>query len=220
MPPIPKRLGMAAAAVLALATTGSAAAAVNIVPTHTSSVEVTNLAGVLRAGSPWGPGSTASNTFAPIDGVFAPENQQWNNGSFWWDEDASVNPLGKVYWTVLFDAAYTLDRFVVQADDNDSYRLEWWDGATWQTAWDVAAVNTFGLVTRDSGVIGPITTDRLRFSSLTGDNYYALSELQAFSAAIPEPAVWAMLLMGFALVGTGLRSRHPALASRGVSRSR
>ncbi len=32
--------------------------------------------GVLRAGSPWGPGSTASLLTYPVDNVFEPEGQQ------------------------------------------------------------------------------------------------------------------------------------------------
>lgn len=204
-----KRSTMIALAVATTAASQPAAAATNIIPGNWTLITPTGSTGVLRAGSTWGPGSTLSNSAAPTDGTFAPEGQQWNNGSFWWDEDPSVNP-SPVTWEIQLDQAYTVDRFVVQADDNDSYLLEYWDGAGWQSAFAVAFQPSFGLVTRDSGMIGPITTDRLRFSATGGDNYYAVSEIQAFQA-VPEPGAWAMLILGFGLVGHALRRRRPSI---------
>jgi hypothetical protein len=198
-------LRLAALAGLAFAAAAPAQAATNVIPGHWTSGSTDGVAGVLRAGAPWGPGSTPSDLEAPVDGAFAPENQQWNNGSFWWDEDATIN-AAPVHYTIVLDGLFTLNRFLVQADDNDSYLLEWWDGAAWQTAFNIAAVNTFGLVTRDSGVIGAITTDRLRFSATGGDAYYAVAEIQAF--AVPEPATWGLMLAGFGVAGAALRHRR------------
>lgn len=213
--------GLVACSALALVAS-SASAAVNIIPDHTVSVSVTNVAGVLRSSEwAWG-GWSASDDNAPLDGVLAPEHQQWNSGSFWWDESAAVNPLGKVVFTVALDAAYTLDRFVFQADNNDRYRLQWWDGAAWLNAWDIAPDRTSkGLTTRDSGVMDAITTDRLRFWAVAGDGYYGVSELQAFAsvtpafaaAAVPEPRTWAMLLTGCALAGAAMRRRRSSVAA-------
>lgn len=185
------------------------AAATNVIPGNVSSITVTGTHGVLRAGSPWAPGSTPSDASLPADGAFAPEGQQWNNGSFWWDADPSVNQ-SPVYWEVLLTQAFTVDRFVVQADDNDSYLLEYWDGAAWQSAYAVPFQFSFGLVTRDSGMLSPITTDRFRFSATAGDNYFAVSEIQAFQA-VPEPGAWALMILGFGLVGNALRTRRPAV---------
>jgi len=197
--PVP---AIAAAAAVALAAAAPASAA--IIADHWFSVTVDGVDGVLRAGSPWVPGSTPTSALAPVDGEFEPTGQQWNNGSFWWDEDPSVNQTPVTY-TIVLDGFYTLRRFLMQADDNDSYHVEWWDGATWLTAWDVPAVNTFGLETRDSGVLAAITTDRLRLSGSGGDGYYAISEFQAFG--VPEPATWALMIGGFALAGAALRRR-------------
>lgn len=180
-----------------------ALAATNVIPGHVVSVSVSGIHGTLRPGSPWGLNSTASSLVAPVDGIFAPNQQQWNNGSFWWDEDPAVT-RAKLYYEMQLDHAYTVNRFVVQADDNESYLLEYWDGGGWQTAFAVATLPSFGLVTRDSGLIGSITTDRFRFSATGGDNYYAVSEIQAF-AAVPEPATWAMLILGFGLLGGAMR---------------
>src|SRR5688572_14683582 len=129
-------LGIFLAAALAVATP---AAAVNIIPEHTTSVASDGAHGVLRAGSEWVPGSTTSDLDLPVDDLFAPEFQQWNNGSYWWDEDPSVNDAA-VHYTIELDGLLTFRRFVVQADDNDSYLLEWWDGGAWQTAWAIPPV--------------------------------------------------------------------------------
>lgn len=179
--------------------------AANIIPGNVTGINVTGTPGVLRAGSPWGPGSTPSDANTPADGLFVPEQQQWNNGSFWWDHDSSVNQ-GPVYWEVQLDQAYTVDRFVVQADDNDRYLVEYWDGGAWLSAYTVPFQFSFGLVTRDSGIGARITTDRFRLSAIDGDNYFAVSEFQAF-AAVPEPATWAMLILGMGVVGGAMRRR-------------
>ncbi len=190
----------------------SVQAATNIIPGGWSVISSNGSQGVLRAGSPWGPGSAPSSHLNVVDGVFRPEGTQWNNGSFWWDQDASVNPA-QVFLEIFLNQVYTIDRFVVQADDNDSYLIEYWDGAAWLSAYAIPTQPSFGLVTRDSGALAPISTNRLRFSATGGDNYYALSELQAFQA-VPEPATWMMMIGGFALVGAAMRRRRrqPALA--------
>ncbi len=199
------KLRMATLLLVSALLTAGAAEAGNIIPPHWSIINSDGLHGVLRAGSPWGPGSTPSALGAPVDGVFAPETQQWNNGSYWWDEDPSVNPSTPVHYTIQLDGVFTLDHFIMQADDNDTYRVEWWDGAAWQIAWDVPAIPSFGLVTRDSGVFAPISTDRLRLTATSGDNYYAISEFEAF--AVPEPGSLSLALLALGLAGLGSARR-------------
>lgn len=186
-----------------------AAAATNIIPGNWTVISWPGFAGVLRAGSPWGPGSTPSSAVAPASGTFQPTAQQWNKGSFWWDQDASVN-ASPVTWTIQLNQLYTINQFKVQADDNDSYLLEYWTGSAWANAFNIAAVGGFGLQTRDSGILGvPITTNRLRFSAVSGDNYYSLGQLAAFgNTAVPEPATWAMLILGFGVIGVTMRRRQ------------
>jgi hypothetical protein len=198
------RLSLFALAAASLVVAGPVAAA-NLIPAHTSSVASDGVTGVLRAGSPWGPGSTASDLNAPVDGVLAPEFQQWNNGSYWWDEDPSVNSTTPVHYTIQLDGLFTFGHFLMQADDNDSYRVEAWDGAAWQNVWDVPTLPSFGLRVRESGTLAPVTTDRFRLTATGGDNYYAISEFRAFS--VPEPGAWALMIAGFGLVGAALRRR-------------
>ncbi|MBW8815509.1 MAG: PEP-CTERM sorting domain-containing protein [Caulobacterales bacterium] len=201
-----------AASLAALLTATTARADTNIVPGHWDSIHLTGTYGVLRAGSPWGPGSTPVDLLAPVDGAFQPEGTQWNNGSFWWDADPSVNPSTEVTYTIHFDGLFSLSRFVVQTDNNDTYRLDWWDGTAWQAAWNIPEAPSYGLRTHDTGTVPAITTNQLRFVATGGDNYYAVSEIQAFgSAAVPEPAAWAMMITGFGLAGALLRRRRATL---------
>ncbi len=194
-----------------LSSASTALAATNIIPTATQSISINRGHGVLRAGSPWVPGSTPSDLATVTDGVFAPEGQQWNNGSFWWDEDASVDAT-QMFVTIQLDATYTLDRFIVQADDNEEYVVDYWNGIAFVALEDLGV----GLQTRDSGTIAPITTDKLRLSARLGDKFYSISEFQAFGAPVPEPATWAMMLIGFGFAGSALRRRRgqSALAIR------
>ena len=87
--------------------------------------------GTLRPNSGWEAGSTNSDVVRIVDGVFAPESQQWNNGSFWWDETQTVSPY---YTTVVLNGSYAFDRVVLQADNNDNYLVEYFDGVSEQGA--------------------------------------------------------------------------------------
>lgn len=185
----------------------SVAHAQNVIPDHWTTISRPFGEGVLRPGSGWDAGSTPSNVLSLVDGILYPEGQQWNYGSYWWDETQTVSPF-QTY--LQLDASYTFDRLVLQADDNDDYLIEFWNGSAWQTAFWAGATGGYGLTTRDSGMLSAFTTDRFRFTGLNGDQYYAMSEFQAFAAGVPEPASWAMLVVGFGLAGGAIRSRRKA----------
>jgi len=166
----------------------------------------------------WGGGQTA-NSQTVVDGVFFPKNRQWDQGPVWWDDrDGVANHV-----VIDLNGTFTLESFIIQADDNDAYLLEHWDSgsATWQTTWNVANYNHtgWGMQTRpnvynnlERHVLGStVTTDALRFSGNLGnsDRLFSVSEIQAFGYAAPTPvplpaAVW---LFGSSLAGLGVCRR-------------
>lgn len=196
------------AAIAVMVSATAASAATNILPTAVTGTTVTGVDGVLR-GPDWSVGATPSSETTVYDEVFEPEGQQWNIDSFWWDQDPTVNP-GPVSLALQLDRTYVIEQFIIQADDNDAYRIEYWNGSAWETAWDVPTLPSFGLRTRPTFVLAtPITTNALRVSgALPSDNYYGVSELQAIGTAVPEPGAWALMIGGFGLAGTVLRSRR------------
>src|SRR5687768_1549347 len=128
------RNALAAAGLVALSL--GASAATNVLPTGWSVISTVGSVGTLRAASGWETGASLAAQSSIVDGAFVPQFTQWNAGSWWWDQDPSVN-ANQVVTTITLNQAYTLDSFAVQADDNDTYRLEYWNGAAWQLAWDI-----------------------------------------------------------------------------------
>ena len=194
-----------------LAGTGhSVAASVNVLPANSASISITGVFGTLRAGSIWLPGPVASAT-SIIDGTFLPSATVWNQGTLWWDADPTVNAF-PVATVIQLASAFVLDRFVVQGDDNDVYQLDYWDGAAWLAAYTAPAVGGFGMQTRDSGLLGPIITDRLRITASGGDGYYSISEIQAFSTTvIPLPGALLLFATGAGAFGLLARRRRSVL---------
>jgi len=199
------------AAGTALAMTAQAAMAETNVLLGTTPV-VAGTLGELRPGSGWSNLPEAPVT-SLTDGVFRPNETTWNDGSVWWDEFQG----GPVTITFNLGAVHQLNRFVIQADNNDYYQLQYLSGATWVNAFEAVAIPGYGLMTRDSGLVPAIQTSELRLIEpfppvYPADQYYAVSEVQAFQ--VPEPATWALMLLGVTAIGAGMRmQRKAALAA-------
>jgi hypothetical protein len=124
------------------------------------------------------------NPFLPTDGAVAPEGAQW---------DA---PVGVIWDTGAGAITYDLGQpmpvsaFVVQADANDTYKIF---GATedkpdgYKLLVEIENVLNVGHGLRTRSVnVTPTLVRYLRIGEPLGDNFYSLSELQAFCQA-PTP---------------------------------
>ncbi len=137
------------------------------------------------------------------DGVFVPEQQQWNKDSLWWN--GHKNPANEIY--IDLGGLFRIDNFVVQADNNDVYRIDYkTNSGDWLTAHTVNSVASWGLVTRDIDLDSSIWGNALRFVAISGDAFHAVTEIQAFGVVdVPEPSPTALILAGLLAVGLARR---------------
>jgi hypothetical protein len=200
-----RRLVAGAALTLAIALTASSAMATTNVALGATVTD--SGTGFGQFSSQWGAGSLAQLATV-TDGVFLPEQTQWNTGSVFWIGGA---PDTTDYIDVALSGLATIDSFTVQADDNDSYLIQYLDGSNWVDAATIPSVPSYGLVTRSVTLSTPITTSAFRITAgnQAGDGYYGVSEFQAFGSlnGVPEPSTWAMMLIGFGMVGFAVRKR-------------
>jgi hypothetical protein len=110
-------------------------------------------------------------------------------GTFWSAPDAVVAPSSsRLEWDMR--SVKQIKAVLVQGDNNDEYVFEGSvDGVTYKPLWIAPAVFTsgMGLRTRWAELPQPLEARYLRVVGRSGDNYYSVSEVQAFCK---RPAVF------------------------------
>lgn len=147
----------------------------------------------------WGGPLAAAGTVT--DGLFLGNNHPWDVDTVYWSGlDAVVE--------IDLGGSFSISSFTIEADNNDTYRIDFRSGTSWQLAAAVpAAFNGGGLQLRVVDLPVPIFANALRISATGGDNLYSVSELQAFAQPVPEPETYALMLAGLGLVGAIARRR-------------
>jgi len=140
------------------------------------------------------------------DGLFLAAGTHWQNGTVWW------NGLPTRFEIDLGGTVEVMGA-VVQADNNDTYRMWYRDLATGEyiDLWTVAATGGAGMRTRpnpgNNGEIfyfdTSVLTDSIRIGAIGGDNAYSLSEVQVWGV-VPAPGAFALL----GLAGLSARRRR------------
>jgi len=164
---------------------------------------------------------TASGTFGSSvsystidDGTFFPENTYWQNGTVWWNDSSNPDPSTTPALTITLDQTYSISGIIVQADNNDSYTLQYRSssGGPWQTLWNVPFdFNGGGLATRPNTdqttqyiLATPVDVEAVKFFANQGDGDYSVSEIQLFGTpgstppppSVPEPASVGLMTAG------------------------
>lgn len=68
-----------------------------------------------------------------------------------------------------------------------------------------------GLSGAEGAVFDPVTGDFLFSTFGSGNSLYVISGFEAPTPGVPEPSTWAMLILGFGLVGAAARRRQKAI---------
>jgi hypothetical protein len=132
------------------------------------------------------------------NGVFQPEETCYQEGVHWQGLTDSIS--------IGFGGTFTIDGAIVQADDNDTYELDYLGTDNlYHLWWSIPVDPSFGLVTRpdaDHTTIMTLPTVQalgVEIFATGGDNDYAVSQVEVFGSpsAVPEPGTLGLLGTGF-----------------------
>jgi len=178
--------------------------------------------GVLRPGAPWPDATTypLASASTITDGIFLTAGTEWQDGTIWWDtqaENSDHNPISSLDWiSIDLQGSFNVSGLIIQGDDNDDYLVYGLDSSNvWQLLWDAPHAGSYGMQTRpdlnDNSVIyhlgSPVNISALAIvGGQDSDNYYSVSEVQAF-VATPEPGSISLALFGIPAVVAAIRRR-------------
>jgi hypothetical protein len=167
-----------------------------------------------------GTGTFSNSPNLIINGIVAPRNTAYfSSTNVYWTN--STTPT----FTINLGGLYTIQNLTVGVDNNDDYQIQYsTDGTTFTNLFKFVAsdgpvsvgAGGMDILTTDSGFpvvpgntttpayvgrsFSPVDAQFLRIFVTAGDNFYAISEVQAFGVAVPEPSS-VLGLLGFGTIG-------------------
>ena len=153
------------------------------------------------------------------DGVYPPNTTYYTTNTV-------SNFASSIYFDFAFGGPVNIGSYNLTVDNNDDYTIAFFNGATQIASRTILAsdgvvtpgqggVETFsssptlaGTYLPSTALFSPLTVTNVRLSASGGDGLYSIGEAEFFPAAIsavPEPATWTMMMLGFGLIGLGYR---------------
>lgn len=150
------------------------------------------------------------------NGVFQPETTCYQEGIHW-QGATTGDPTHSI--AISFGGTFVIDGAIVQADDNDTYELDYLgtDDA-YHLWWSIPEISSFGLVTRPNAdqttIMTLPTVDALgvKIFATGGDGDYAVSQVEVFGnpTPVPEPGTLGFLSVGLIGMVAALNRRRRA----------
>ena len=176
---------------------------------------------------------TNGNYIVLDDGAYPPNGQYYTTDTVSWSDPAQIFQFG------FGPALVSVGSFNLTVDNNDDYDIFFYNGLT---AANLVATRTIsavqGVVPASPGgvetfsssptlngtylanlsFVTPIQARRVIIQARGGDGFYSLGEAEFFTpaaigGAVPEPAAWTMMIVGFGGIGCAMRRRLKQSAS-------
>ncbi len=144
-------------------------------------------------------GPDAQPAASTIDnGVFQPEETCYQQGIHW---QGSTRGDATHSISISFGGTFAIDGAIVQADDNDTYALEYLGtDHLYHPWWSIPEISSFGLVTRMM-TLPPVDALGVEIFATGGDGLYAVSQMEVFGNPSPVPEPRAIGILGAGLLG-------------------
>ncbi|MBB4618051.1 hypothetical protein GGQ96_002187 [Sphingomonas abaci] len=154
-------------------------------------------------------GPTRNDPQIANDGIFPAVGTEWNLSN---SVQFGPNLLGRnTNLTYSFAELSSVTGINMIADGNDYYTFSFFNGGTLSRYFEFSPYNG-GLLQSFRTDLAPTLATRVVVTGRAGDQLYSIGEVQ-FSgtvAAVPGPATWAMMMVGFAMLGASARYRRRA----------